>query len=205
MYDLVGKTVKYLKKEYLVIGYDVTDFSNNVYRLHELVNNQCFLLYTLTHKKSDLMYMIIELIDYCIAIDVTEGFLCQVPIEYVKVLNKPKQDVKAETLKAVMLGVKVKDFDYFLDLANNYEKEHKNDIEDRYIKFAKRVSDMMTGKRVVYTTLERVDNQCRFVYHYPNYDKVGKLFTMPKDNLDRAEVLLRFLIVDLDYGKLDEV
>ena len=205
MNDLVGKTVKYLKREYLIIGYDMTDFSINVYRLSELVNNQCFLLYTITHKKSDLMYMIRDVIDYCIALELTEGYLCQLPIEYVKVLKKPKQDVKAETLKAVMYGVKVKDFDYFLNMANNYEKEHKNDIEDRYIRYAKRVSDMMHGKRVVYTTLERVDNQWRFVYHYPNYDKAGKLFTMPKDALDRAEVLLRFLTVELEYGKLDEV
>ena len=47
MNDLVGKTVKYLNKEYLILGYDTTDFSNNVYRLNELVNNQSFLLYTL--------------------------------------------------------------------------------------------------------------------------------------------------------------
>lgn len=199
MNDLVGKTVKYLNKEYLILGYDTTDFSNNVYRLDELVNNQCFLLYTLTHKKSDLMYMIRDLIDYCVALEVSEHFICQVPIEEIKVLKKPKQDVKADALKAVLAGLKLKDFDYFLDMANKYEKENKDEIDDRYIRFYNRVADMMNGRLVLFTTIEKVNNQCRFVYHYTNYNMTGELFTMPKGNLERAEALLRFLNVDLRF------
>ena len=204
MNDLVGKTVKYLNKEYLILGYDTTDFSKNVYRLNELVNNQSFLLYTLTHKKSDLMYMIRDLIDYCVALEVSKHFICQVPIEEIKVLKKPKQDVKADSLKAVMSGLQLKDFDYFLDMTNKYEKEHKNEIADRYIRFYNRVADMMNGRLVLYTTIDKVGNQCRFVYHYPNYVMKGKLFTMPKDDLERAEVLLRFLNVDIRYKNWEE-